>query len=519
MRSLTNIDLAKNELQNAKMHTLGTAPSSPVAGQVYYNSADGNLYVYDGIATAFVDLTQQASAPSDATTIAKGIVQLAGDLGGTGTVAAAPIISAGAIDTGKISGTLKPSGTAAVGTESLRALGVTASTACAGNDARLSDTRIPTDASVTGGTTGAGIKIAATTITAANIANATLTDVQIAAANKSGTAGTESLRQIGTGALNAMAGNTTLSSIAAPTTNVAMAGLRITGLGTPTVSTDATTKQYVDDRAGGFDWHESVSAIAIGNITLATPGATIDGVTLANPSRVLLAGQTTASENGIWIWTGAATALTRALDADAAGELSGGSSVYVEAGTTNADSIWAITTDGSITPGTTAHVWTQTSGLGQITAGTGLTKTGNMINAIGTASRISVLADSIDIDAAYAGQNTITTLGTITVGTWTGTSIAVANGGTGQTTSKAGRETGLAATGYYTSATHAAGTSITIAQTTHLLRASRGLVVQVQDEATGNVEEADVSVTVTGDVTVTVAVALTANTKRVTIVG
>jgi len=68
------------------------------------------------------------------------------------------------------------------------------------------------------------------------------------------------------------------------------------------------------------------------------------------------------------------------------------------------------------------------------TAGTGLTSSGTTVNAIGTTNRISVSADAIDISTSYVGQASITTLGTITTGIWNGTTIAIANGGSGQTT-------------------------------------------------------------------------------------
>jgi hypothetical protein len=102
--------------------------------------------------------------------------------------------------------------------------------------------------------------------------------------------------------------------------------------------------------------------------------------------------------------------------------------------------------------------------------------------------------------------------------------VPVTNGGTGQATAKAGRETGLGAAGYYSSATHGAGTTITITQATHGLRATRGLLVQVQDEAVaggapGSVVEADVAVASNGDVVVTFGAAMSANTYRVTIIG
>jgi hypothetical protein len=63
-----------------------------------------------------------------------------------------------------------------------------------------------------------------------------------------------------------------------------------------------------------------------------------------------------------------------------------------------------------------------------------LTKTGNTVDVVGTANRITVNADSIDIASTYAGQNTITTVGTIATGTWNGTVISVSYGGTGAST-------------------------------------------------------------------------------------
>jgi hypothetical protein len=93
-----------------------------------------------------------------------------------------------------------------------------------------------------------------------------------------------------------------------------------------------------------------------------------------------------------------------------------------------------LTTNGSITVGTTSLAFAQFSGAGNITAGDGLTKDGNTINAVGTADRISVAADSIDISTAYAGQTSITTLGTVTTGTWSATAIGPTKGGTGLTT-------------------------------------------------------------------------------------
>ena len=100
----------------------------------------------------------------------------------------------------------------------------------------------------------------------------------------------------------------------------------------------------------------------------------------------------------------------------------------------------------------------------------------------------------------------------------TGT-VPIANGGTGQTAAKAARETGIGAAGYFSSATHGASTTISIPQATHGLRASRGLIVQVQNESDGAVELPDIAVAASGDVTVTYGASVGANSKRVTICG
>jgi hypothetical protein len=193
--------------------------------------------------------------------------------------------------------------------------------------------------------------------------------------------------------------------------------------------------------------------------------------------------------------------------------------VWVEQGTVNADSGWVCTSDQGGTLNTTAITWVQFTAAGAAIAGAGLTKTGNTIDAVGTANRILVNADNIDIHGSYVGQASITTLGTVTTGVWNGSAVPVANGGTGQTSAKQARETGLLDAGYYSTATHGAGTTITITAATHGLRATRGLIVQVQLEADGSLLIPDVAVAANGDVTVTFAVSQSANTIRVTVLG
>lgn len=112
------------------------------------------------------------------------------------------------------------------------------------------------------------------------------------------------------------------------------------------------------------DFKDSVRVASTAALTLASPGSTIDGVTMATGDRVLVKDQGTASENGIYVWNGAASAMTRAFDADDDTELTAGSHVTVEEGTANADTSWIVDTDGPIQIGTDAISFTEISGSG-----------------------------------------------------------------------------------------------------------------------------------------------------------
>lgn len=228
-----------------------------------------------------------------------------------------------------------------------------------------------------------------------------------------------------------------LDQLAAPSASVSLNSQKITNLADPTSAQDAATKAYVDASKQGLDVKDSCRVATTANITLSGT-QTIDGISLSAGQRVLVKNQSTASENGIYVVVSGGS-WTRATDADSSAKVTAGMFVFVEEGTANADSGWVLTTDGSITLGSTSLSFTQFSGAGQITAGAGLTKTGSTIDAVGTANRITVNADSIDIASTYVGQATITTLGTITSGTWNGTTIAIANGGTGATSASAAR--------------------------------------------------------------------------------
>jgi hypothetical protein len=96
---------------------------------------------------------------------------------------------------------------------------------------------------------------------------------------------------------------------------------KVTNLPSPGSAGDAVPKSYVDSLVEGLAWKDSCRVATQANLNLASPGATIDGVTMASQDRVLVRAQTTASQNGIYVWNGAATPMTRALDASTFPEL------------------------------------------------------------------------------------------------------------------------------------------------------------------------------------------------------
>jgi len=305
---------------------------------------------------------------------------------------------------------------------------------------------------------------------------------------------------------------------------------------TPTDAAHIATKGYVDAARQGLDVKQSVRVASTANVAISTgleAGDIIDGVTLVAGDRVLLKNQTTASQNGIYVAV-ASGAASRSSDANGTadtGELKSGTFTFVEEGTVNFDSGFVISTDGTITVGTTGITWTQFSGAGSFDAGDGLSKTGTQVNVNVTANRTAITADAIDIASTYVGQSSITTLGTITTGVWNGTDIAVTDGGTGSSTA-AGARTNLGiATSVGTSTTStpalariakqgcaasATGTSSTTV--THLFN-STDVIVQIYEVSSGATVVGDVVRTNADTVTVTLLGTITAGDYTIVVTG
>ena len=132
---------------------------------------------------------------------------------------------------------------------------------------------------------------------------------------------------------------------------------RIVNLPDATLPQHPATLAQVQAAVEGLGWKDDVAAASAGgNINLSAPGATIDGVTMVANMRFLAKDQTAGSENGTYIWNGAATAATRTLDMNSSSEFNA-AIVTVDAGTVNAGTSWRQTAVAPVV-GTTTIAWT-----------------------------------------------------------------------------------------------------------------------------------------------------------------
>ena len=184
----------------------------------------------------------------------------------------------------------------------------------------------------------------------------------------------------------------------------------------PTSAMGAVTKQYADAIAAGLTPKPSVKAMSATNVTVSNPGgATFDGIAFSVNDRLLLTGQTASAENGPWVFNGSGVALTRPVDFNLSSEVQNGSTFFVDQGTNNSDSNWTLVSSGPYTLGTTALTFTQTSGLGQISTGNGLSKAGSTLSAVVTA-RLAFNGGAIDLASGIATAGTFTKLTVDTYG-------------------------------------------------------------------------------------------------------
>jgi hypothetical protein len=344
---LVGIDLNKNELSNAVIQNLATAPSTPVTGQIYYNTGDNQLYIYNGTRW-----------------------EVAGSGIQTGTLAGRP--SASSVDSGTIyyayDTYLFYYSDGSTWTQTNAFGSVTAQTSYGASSGDGSATTYAR-ADHTHGTPALG------------------TSTPNAVSGTTGSAGTASVpsKEDHTHAFT-------------PASDLSMAGYKLTSLGTPSADTDAANKGYVDAVAQGLDVKASVvyaTAAALDAYTFSTTGGgtltanangelDIDGfIVSATGTRILVKNETSgnAPYNGIYTVTDAGSLssvwiLTRATDANTSAEVTDGLFTFVEQGDTLASTSWVLTTNNPITLNTTALAFSQFSGAGTYTASNGVLLTG-----------------------------------------------------------------------------------------------------------------------------------------------
>ena len=184
-----------------------------------------------------------------------------------------------------------------------------------------------------------------------------------------------------------------------------MGGFRLTNLASPVASTDAASKQYVDESLQGLDVKQSVRVATTGDIVLSGLIA-VDGVVLDEGDRVLVRSQTDKKENGIYVVSNTAWARSEDADDSPDGEVHTGLFTFVEEGVENSGHGYTLTTANPIVLGTSELEFAQFSGAGQIIAGSGIVIDGNTVSV-----DPGVLSDVTDLTTLTGRNSNATDLG------------------------------------------------------------------------------------------------------------
>lgn len=564
MKYLTAIDLNNNELQNAKVQNLGTDPAGLVsgnAGRIWYNTTDNHAKVWNGTAVDYLsNLLETISVDATLTATPSGKnVALAVQVASANT--ASKIVtrdSSGNFSAGTITASLTgtASNASALGNQTLsqvrdfsQTTGTRDHTSISDFDTQVRSSRLdqmaaptsslsfnsqkgvnvldPTgpqdvasknyvDSVASGLDAKASVRVATTAALAANTyANGTAGVGATLTANSNGVIAAIDGQNVGA-AVSQTITNVTNSTTTVTATVAATAGLAIG----QTVAIAGITGFTTNNPNGTFVVNTIPSGTTFTYIVASAPTGsyTSGGTAVANADRVLVKNEATAANNGIYVVTQIGTAgtpyiLTRATDANTNTTITPGLFTFIEQGSTNGAQGWVLSTSGAITVGTTALNFSQFSSSTAYSAGNGLQLSTGAFSVVGTANRISVSGSGVDISSSYVGQTSITTLGTVTTGTWTGTAIAVANGGTGATSAASAR-TNLGAVGK-AAINIPSGASYAFA---HNL-GTTDVDVVVKDTSSLAIVQADYVVTDSNTVTLTFSSSVSANAYRVTVIG
>lgn len=424
---LVSIDLNKNELQNAVIQNLATAPSTPLDGQIYYNTSDDTLYFWNG--TSWINVVQQAEILYD--TYSNRPAAASGNTGAlffatdqnllyfSNGSAWSQVSAFGNATSTTSYGDTASNGSANTYSRSDHTHGTPSLTSTAPQNQAVGDTAsvgtatTPARADHVHGMPSFGVVTAQTTFGASS-GNGSGTSI----ARNDHTHGTPTHDNAAHSAIN-------LSALAVPTANVPFATYKITGLGNPTDDQDAATKYYVDQAVQGLTWKAAANLLSTVNVALTGSTGTLNidtygALTSADAGyRIVLTGQTDDTEDGIYVYADNGTnyTLTRATDANPYTELIG-ASIYVQEGTTKAGTSW-VQSNHYLTS-FAGQTWVQIAGPGTLTAGNGINITSNVVSAVvESGAGLSLSGSGLAIDTAVVVRKYATSVGDGTNTTYT----------------------------------------------------------------------------------------------------
>jgi hypothetical protein len=390
-RFLTHIDLAGNQLLNASFEKLSADPSTGLfEGRMYYNTTSDAIKIYDG--TAWIGLGEIVSISGTTdevdVSVTDGVatislpsnihVNVTGDLTGNADTAtnadyATSAGNATTADSATNADYATSAGNATTADSATYATSAgSATTATSADTASIAYSVEPDSVALGIGTYGDYVQM----LMAGNGISVDVTtgEGQMPVVENTGVLSV-------TGTANQIDADVSTGDVTVSFSDTVIFPGTVTLNADPTQALEAATKQYVDGMAAGLDWHSAVNLLAASNVALTGSSGTlvIDGHAALDDNddgyRILLKGQTTDSEEGIYVYSdnGTSYTLSRAADADAFAELVG-AAVFVMEGTTYGATAW-IQSNHYLTD-FTGQTWIQFSGTGTYTAGNGITLTG-----------------------------------------------------------------------------------------------------------------------------------------------